>query len=511
LDRNTTYPVERGGQPAISLVKASLLILVFSAVLLGITRSVVDPDLWGHLRFGLDTLRSGALARQDPYAYTSAGQVWINHEWLAEVVFAWVWKLGGNLGLILLKDGVEVLTLALAFGTLLSRKVDPLWASLYVLLFLPLMLPSMWTVRPQMFTNLIFAFMLLIILMAERGHYGWLWAAPPAICLWTNTHGGFIAGTGILVGWAFIHLLFQPHAWKRVLMPLGVALLATLVNPYGAGLLRFLMQTAVGTRLEIAEWAPIQIQSVSGLIYLIGLALSATGMIYGGRPKRWPLLAAFAVLALLPLLALRHLPLYALGVVMLNGEHLEALRLRYLPAQKAKASLPEWLVVLPLAGVLLVCILALPRLSQLTARTTGADFTFPIPAVELIKESGVSGNLMIDFNWGEYAIWQLAPRVKVGMDGRRETVYPETMYAEYVYFYSGIGEWDAVLKNYPTDMVLMPSGSAPVNLLRLSANWQVVYADPLSTLFVRRDSPGAQSLLAAARDFRPPAAERPFP
>jgi hypothetical protein len=511
LDRNITYPVERSGQPSLSLVKAGLFILVCSAILLGITRTVVDPDLWGHLRFGLDTLRDGTLARQDPYAYTTTGQVWINHEWLAEVIFALAWKLGGNLGLILLKDGVEILTLTLAMGTLLRRRVDPLWASLYVLLFLPLMLPSMWTIRPQMFTNLIFAFVLLIILMAERGHYGWLWAAPPAICFWTNTHGGFIAGTAILLGWALIHLLFQPRAWKRVLIPLAVAVLATLVNPYGAGLLRFLLQTAVGTRLEIAEWAPLQIQSVSGLIYLSSLALSAAGILYGGRPKRWPLLAVFAVLALLPLLALRHLPLYALGVVMLNGEHLEALRKRYLPAQPARALLPEWLVILPLGGVLLICILAIPRLSQLTARTTEADFTFPVPAVTLIKQSGVSGNLMVDFNWGEYAIWQLTPRIKVGMDGRRETVYPAAMYGEYVNFYSGVGEWDAVLKNYPTDMVLMQSGSAPVNLLRLSAGWQVVYADPLSTLFVRRDSPVAQALLETARDFQPPAAERPFP
>jgi hypothetical protein len=511
LDRNTAYPVERSGQQSISLLKASLIILVFSAILLGISRTVVDPDLWGHLRFGLDTLRNGSLARQDPYAYTTAGQVWINHEWLAEVIFALAWQSAGNLGLIILKDGLEMLTLALAFGYLVSRKVEPLWAALYALLFLPAMLPSMWTIRPQMFTNLIFAFVLLIILMAERGHYGWLWAAPPAICFWTNTHGGFLAGTAILVGWAFVHLFFQPRAWKFVLMPLVVTLLGTFVNPYGAGLLRFLLQTAVGARLEIAEWAPMQIQSVSGLIYLIGLVLSAAGIIYGGQPKRWPLLAVFAVLALMPLLALRHLPLYALGVVMLNGEHLEALRRRFLPTQPAKSPLPEWLVMLPLTGVLLICILAIPRLSQLTARTADADFTFPIPAVALIKQSDVSGNLMIDFNWGEYAIWHLSPRIKVGMDGRRETVYPAAMYAEYVNFYSGVGEWDAVLKNYPTDMVLMQSGSAPVNLLRLSPDWQVVFSDRLSTLFVRRDSPTAQALLETASDFRPPAGERPFP
>ena len=225
MDGNTTYPLERNGQQSISLIKTSLIVLVFSAILLGITRTVVDPDLWGHLRFGLDTLRNGYLARQDPYAYTTAGQVWINHEWLAEVIFALAWRAGGNLGLILLKDGVEVLTLALAFGSCCAGKLSPYGPALYVLLFLPAMLPSMWTVRPQMFTNLMFALVLFIILMAERGHYGWLWVAPPAICFWMNTHGGVLAGTAILFGLGSRASVFPPAQLENVIIPLVVALL----------------------------------------------------------------------------------------------------------------------------------------------------------------------------------------------------------------------------------------------------------------------------------------------
>ena len=326
-----------------------------------------------------------------------------------------------------------------------------------------------------------------------------------------NTHGGVLAGTAVLLIWSAAHLVFNPRSWNKVLTPLVVAIVATLVNPYGVGLLSFLLRTATGTRLEIAEWAPLQIQSPVGLLYLIGLVLSALGIIYSGKPKRWPLLAVFAALALLPLLAVRHLPLYALGLVMLNGEYFEGLRLRYLPSRDNKKRLPEWAGILPLAGALVIWILAIPRLGDLVVRDSNADFVFPLSAVQIIKESGVSGNLMIDFNWGEYALWQLSPRVKVGMDGRRETVFPEKMYAEYVNFYSGIGQWDAVLKDYPTDMVLMQSGSAPVNLLKLAPDWQVVYADKLSTLLVRRDSHTAQALLNTASGFHSLISETRFP
>jgi hypothetical protein len=511
VDTTTHNPVEHSASQTISFFKVSLFLLVISGILLSFNRTVVDPDLWGHLRFGLDTLNNGYLTRQDPYAYTTAGQVWINHEWLAEVIFALAWRAGGNLGLILLKVFVEILTLALAFVYLRYRGIEPFRSAVYVLLFLPIMLPSIGTVRPQIFTNLFFATLLLIILMAEYGHYGWLWAAPPVVCFWTNTHGGFLAGIAILIIWSTAHLLLQPRIWKRVVIPVGITLLAVLINPYGFRLLWFLLQTAVGTRPEISEWMPIQIQSVVGVLYLIGLILCIAGLVYGNKPKRWPLLAVFAVLAPLPLLAIRHLPLYALGAIMLNGEHLDGLRTRFNKPSKGKKPLPEWLGFLHLACIGLIWIQAAPQFNQLLVKSDNADFTSPIQSVQLIKQSGVTGNLMIDFNWGEYAIWQLAPRVKVGMDGRRETVYPEQMYAEYINFYFGIKEWDAVLKEYPSDMVLMSSKSAPVNLLKLKADWQVVYADQLSTLFVRRDSPVAQQLLNAARDFQPPPGEKQFP
>ena len=38
-------------------------------------------------------------------------------------------------------------------------------------------------------------------------------------------------------------------------------------------------------------------------------------------------------------------------------------------------------------------------------------------------DPSVSGRLVVPFNWGEYAIWHWGPRLRVSMDGRRETVY----------------------------------------------------------------------------------------
>lgn len=62
------------------------LILVISAFALLSSITVADADLWGHVRFGLDTLQAGTIIQVDPYSYVTTGQRWINHEWLAEMV-----------------------------------------------------------------------------------------------------------------------------------------------------------------------------------------------------------------------------------------------------------------------------------------------------------------------------------------------------------------------------------------------------------------------------------------
>src|SRR5262245_29836585 len=65
-------------------------------------RTNADPDLWGHVRFGLDTLDTGGLTALDPYSFTQDVS-WINHEWLAELVQALAYRAGGPYGLMVMK------------------------------------------------------------------------------------------------------------------------------------------------------------------------------------------------------------------------------------------------------------------------------------------------------------------------------------------------------------------------------------------------------------------------
>ena len=119
---------------------------------------------------------------------------------------------------------------------------------------------------------------------------------------------------------------------------------------------------------------------------------------------------------------------------------------------------------------------------------------FPLRAVRLLREAGVEGHLAVHFSYGEYAIWHLYPAVRVSMDGRRETVYPDSVYQEALRFQTGVGVWDDVLRKHQTHMALVPKSTPTYNLLSLDPAWTAAYGDTLVGLFVHEGWAGADRL-----------------
>src|SRR4051794_36726777 len=89
-------------EPAMRPSHAAAHLLSFAVAAAVCARVNVDPDLWGHLRFGLDILRDRRLPVFDSYAFTQDKR-WINHEWLSEVILGGSYLAGGEIGLIALK------------------------------------------------------------------------------------------------------------------------------------------------------------------------------------------------------------------------------------------------------------------------------------------------------------------------------------------------------------------------------------------------------------------------
>ena len=174
------------------------------------------------------------------------------------------------------------------------------------------------------------------------------------------------------------------------------------------------------------------------------------------------------------------------AVVVLGGTHLAVLGTK----QNSIRRPAPWAPVLSGAALVLVGLLSWSYISQPEGciRIDPGQFEFPVRAVDTLKRSGVEGRAVVPFNWGEYVIWHLGPRVQVSIDGRRETVYAPEVLAANLDLEAGRGEWNRLFEFEAPDLVLLPASSAGASRMRAEADWVVVYEDSLAVVFVPEGS-----------------------
>jgi hypothetical protein len=198
--------------------------------------------------------------------------------------------------------------------------------------------------------------------------------------------------------------------------------------------------------------------------------------------------------AILPLLALRHLPLFAIAFSVFAVPHVGDIWNRSIASNNP---LPRPLTFVPWAMTAAFIVLSIPHFSCI--KIDASFIRFPARAVAVMKKAGVRGNVATFFDWGEYVIWHLGPNIRVSVDGRRETVYSPESYKQSLQFLYGVGEWDAILQK--TDMALIGRDQPTYALMRLKPEWRAAYEDSFSALFVRGGSPLEQNI----RSVVPPA------
>jgi hypothetical protein len=105
---------------------------IFLAVLfLGLfalaARNAADPDLWWHLKTGQLIVESKSVPHADPFSFTRAGQPWIAHEWLSDVLLYELQSTAGQAGLIVTFAAVIAGAFLLLYLRCGSNSSSPEW------------------------------------------------------------------------------------------------------------------------------------------------------------------------------------------------------------------------------------------------------------------------------------------------------------------------------------------------------------------------------------------------
>lgn len=485
------------------LSQVAPLALLLSSVFYFFSYPEVDPDLWGHLFFGREILQAGSLPARNLYSYTAPDQPWINHEWLAEVVYYLLFRFFGSPGLILFK-------LALGSGIiwLLDRCIRTQVPSLVVraltLVWAMAILSPGFNIRPQLFTYLFFAVFIFLFYRYDEGKKATLYWAPLLMILWVNLHGGFVAGLG-----AF-GLFFFCTSWKgvrsrnvravvsQILVPVIGSGVALLLNPYGPKLLSFLAGDLLLKR-PITEWQAVPLMDLSLLEFKVAVFFLLLFFLRLRSLQRWDFILAVAT-ALFAFRYQRHTPLFAIAAVPLLAEGVQKVSFRI------KSGVREWVLVL---GVLTLALYFLEWIGSIHLehrfQLVIKPGEYPTQAADFLKRNGIKGNLAVPFDWGEYFIWKLYPEVRVSIDGRYTTAYPKKVIDDNFAWLRGRERWKDLLNQYPTEIAITNRHHPVTALLQRDPEWVYIYSDPIAFIFVRNTA-SQQDFLAKfrERDLRSP-------
>ena len=176
-------------------LERGLFLALFLACAVALSPNLADADLWGHVQYGLDALADG-LPATTTYSFTAEQYTWINHENLAEVVLALVATASGGPGLLAMKCLLGLGVIALVIRQSKSQGAGLLAISVVALL-VSVNVTYHWSVRPQVFSYTMFALLMAFVTWCfERvsARLKYLWLVPILFVIWTNTHGGFLAG-----------------------------------------------------------------------------------------------------------------------------------------------------------------------------------------------------------------------------------------------------------------------------------------------------------------------------
>lgn len=458
--------------------QSSVLVMIVGIMMAPvIVRTTADPDLWGHLRFGLDILETRTLPRVDPYSFTQ-DIPWTNHEWLSELIMALAYKAAGSVGLVFLKSALVATFLALVLGAYAGTPLIVRGAIALMVLWGAGSIVA--TLRPQLWTLVGVA--LLCRLLMTSPQKSWLLAMPVIFMLWVNLHGGWIVGAGLLAVWTGGQLLW-PQASRGLIAGVAVcSAVATLINPYGWHMWEFLGETVRLSR-DISEWKPLFLFPVWDWLPWVVAMLVVIAAVFSRHRPPLDRLAMIAMLAYASVRVIRIAPLCITAAMLLIrptvATWLPTHSLTFTPLTRAAArGLAAGIVGVAVvsAGFITRAATCMPITGQWEPDTS---------AGRTLAEARRTGKIVTWFDWGQYALWHTSPALRVSMDGRRETIYSADLLKAHFALYEATPEGIRFFQRLDPDYVWLPNTKARLRDWLVSHGYRVDVQTPESFIAVR--------------------------
>jgi hypothetical protein len=441
---------------------------------------------------------------------------------LAEVLMALCYRGGGLAGVVTLFSLALALTFAILFRMLLRDSEDVLLCGAIAVLAL-LSSAIHWLACPHLFSLLLTVVCYDVLEQYQRRRRDRLWLLPAIMLLWVNLHGGYILGIFLvavyLCGNAALWLSersgrreFSRLATKKMAFVLLCSLGAAIVNPSGIAILWFpfsLMADpfVMGYASEYLSpdfHRPLPFKYyLLMLIVLLGVARLRIGLIE---------VVLILVLTYMALYSARYIPLFAVIMAPISVRLLHA-QLRdfdFAAVRLLRARAANFLKVdRALKGHLWPCLVTFLVGTQALSGNLRFEIDpnlYPIAAVEFLQREKIDGNMFNNDEFGDYLVFAAWPRYRVFVDSRSD-MYGATWLKQYLKIVNLESDWRQTLDQNKITWLFLRSDSALCALLAEHRDWQVVYADRIATIIVKKID-AYRALIEKYPDVKPWAAQK---
>lgn len=436
--------------------------VLFLGIILTCGLTPMQTDTWWQLRAGRDMWASKRVLLTDIYSHSAYGSFWPNHEWLAEVIFYLLYRVGGlpllTLFAAALIAGGWALTWRLARGPV---KQKAMWIALAAI-----SAASWWEPRPHAFSLL---FIPATVFLLVRGRHWWL---PAVFLVWANCHGGVLLGLVILSAGLAAQVLLDPSRWARsavIVLACAVAMTAT---PLGLSFWTEIPESLMRiSQYTLDEWKrpgltiPMLPFWFTAAVFCVAVARYLRRF---ERPTPAEATVYACALVLLPgaVSAVRHVGPFLMIAVPALTYLLPPRAARQTEAPErpaANLALMSFAIVAVAATLVWAYANQLPRLRWK-----------PVPAGALAALKLCPDNLYNRYDEGGYLMW-FAPDRKVFLDGRQDP-YPPELVREHIAMETGAGDYQTVFSRHDIRCSYLPARS-PVARRLSAAGWKTLYAD----------------------------------
>ncbi len=493
---------------------------VIWTVILGILWMVLSyhqlwhTDIWGHLSYGRVIVEQKQIPTTEPLMPLSKGVPMVDTAWLAQIVGYLFYSQWGVASLQFLYAGslfICVIALLLRF----HEKTDSVAVSLIGLAVFGLVAyKSLAIIRPQL-AGLACYVVMFSLLSRNKWHRSFWVIIPLLFIFWANVHGSFLLGfavLGALCAGRGLDIYRHTKSLKavaadpktqRLFVITELAILATLLNPYGIGIYPAIHAISQNPNLaNLIEWDPLTLRMVHGKA--MAMASIVLIILYRLTPRRVSFAEPILLigLGLLAMWSVRMVvwwtPIAALYTVL----HLNAVMKKYLKpqieetGQEFSRSGLNTVVTIGLAWIFFAytpfgttLLHGYPKdakkYNHIYRRSVSPQT--PVEITSYLHQHVPQGLVFNAYEWGDYLLWSGPPKMKVFLNSHAHLV-PRDIWLDYLHIASASTAWRDKLDRYGVNTVIIDHRyrSRLISELNNDSDWKLEYEDTLGAIFLRK-------------------------